>query len=85
MNTDMPNDNQTATPSPSCDAACSASFACPHCGYTGATKPYGMNPEIHECIKCKGTWWNEYKPGSPILPNDPAMARRAGDRNQIDG
>jgi hypothetical protein len=50
-------------------APCSASFACPHCGHIGSTNPYGMNQEIHECMKCKGTWWNEYKQGRSILPN----------------
>jgi hypothetical protein len=40
---------------------------CPHCGFTGQSQPYGMNPEIHECIKCTGTWFDDTSPiGTPI-------------------
>lgn len=27
-----------------------------------------MNHEIHECMKCKGTWFDQYKPGNPLEP-----------------
>lgn len=35
---------------------------CPHCGHKGFSRPYGMNPEIYECNKCKGTWHRGWKP-----------------------